>query len=404
MGGPLEGIKVISCGIWLQLPFATKLLGDLGAQVIKVEERVAGDPIRGVMDITPDEIPRTGRHMDLDSFNLNKRSIALDLRKEKGKEIIYRLVEKADVFAHNFRQGVVERLGIDYETLSRRNPSVIYAQGSGWGTKGPVGHRPSFEVTAASRAGWLYHFGGPEMPPVLFRPGICDSLVGIYIAFAIAAALVCREKTGIGQFIDISALGSLLAAAPQEVNFSLLFGKDLPRRDKTTSLNPMVSYYRCQDEKWLALHMMQTDRYWHDFCAVLGIEELEDDPRFHNHQARTENRSELTAILDKVFSTKPRDEWIKLLEQGGDFIFSPIYEVSEAISDPQVLENEYITEYEHPAHGPTKVVGFPYKFSKTPASIRRHPPEHGEHTEEILLELGYSWDDIVELKESQTII
>jgi len=404
MGGPLDGIKIVSCGIWVQAPFATKLLGDLGADVIKVEERLTGDPIRGTLNIMPFDKPPSERHFDMESHNLNKRSIALDLRSERGKEIVYRLVERADVFVHNFRLGVPDRLGIDYETLSRYNPRLIYAQSSGWGMKGPLSHKPSFEHTATARSGWLYHFGGPDMPPLMFRPTICDCMVGVYTAFAISSALVCRERTGIGQFVDISALGSMLAAAPNTVNFPLLYGVDFPRRDKKSSLNPMLCFYECQDGKYIYLSMMQSDRYWHDFCKVLGIEELEHDPKFQSHKDRDGNHTELAAILDRVFSTKPRDEWMALLEAGGDFIYSPVYDTSEAIKDPQVLENEYVTEYEHPAYGPTKVVGFPYKFSKTPASIRRHPPEHGEHTEEILLELGYSWDDIGELKESQVIL
>lgn len=408
MNGPLEGIRVVECGIWMQAPYATKLLADLGADVVKVEERLGGDPIRGIKPghevPLPREAKQTGRTAEVESQNQNKRSIALDLRKEKGKEILYRLVEKADVFVHNFRLGVTERLGIDYQTLTHYNPGLIYAHTSAFGTKGPISHRPSIETTAMGRAGWFYLCGEPDMPPLMFKPGIGDDLVGVYAALGILAAIVFRQRNNIGQFIDISALGSLIAAQSYIVTYELLYGMEHPRRSKRNAVNPLHCYYKCQDNKWIFLSMMQTDRYWHDFCKVLNLKEFEQDPKFHNQQARAKHSLELISILDKAFNSRPRDEWIKLLEDGGDFVFGPVNTVSDMINDPQVLANEYIREYEHPALGRTKVVGFPYQFSKTPASIRRLAPEHGEHTEEILLEIGYTWHDITELKRLEAIL
>ena len=408
MSGPLEGVKVLECGIWMQAPYTTRILGDLGADVIKVEDRISGDPMRGVLKMQPTSSCEGAHNLerlsDIEIHNRNKRSIALDLRKDEGRGIIYRLIQKMDVFVHNFRLGVVEKLGIDYETLSRYNSNLIYAHASGFGMKGPAKNQPSFEHTVMARSGWLYHFGGPDMPPLMFRPGIGDDLVGVYVAFAISAALFYRERTGVGQYIDVSALGSMVAAASNTINWRLIYGVEYPRRDTKNTTNPLNSLFKCSDGKWIYLTMMQTDRYWHDLCKVMGIEELEHDPKFCNHQARADNSLELTAIFDRTFNSKSRDEWVKLLEEGGDFIFSAVNSVSDLLTDPQVLENDYITEYEHPSFGITKTIGFPYKFSKTPASIEKAPPEHGEHTEEILQEIGYTWEDIIGLKQSEVII
>lgn len=227
MGGPLEGVKVVDCGIWMQAPFAAKMLGDLGADVVKVEERVMGDPMRGVLQWQAAKLPQQAellqRPVEIESHNQNKRSIALDLRKEKGREIVYRLVKKADVFVHNFRLGVAEKLGIDYETLSQYNPKLVYTQASAFGMRGPLKFKTSFETTVMAKAGWMYHFGAPDMPPLMFKPGLGDDIVGVYVTVAMLAALFYRERTGIGQFIDISALGSLIAAATYTVNYRLQY-------------------------------------------------------------------------------------------------------------------------------------------------------------------------------------
>lgn len=406
MGSLLEGVKVIECGLWIQGPYAAMILGDLGADVIKVESRLGGDPLRGLVSFTLEgsqtKIKETGRNYSHEFTNRNKRSIALDLNKREGREIIYRLIEKADVFIHNFRLDVPERLGVGYETLSRYNPKLIYAQGSGWGMKGPIKNRPSFEQTAMARSGWMYVFGSPEMPPLLFLPTIGDVIAGTEIALAILGALFYREREGIGQFIDTSTLGSMIRVANNATTYRLVYGEEYPRRSREKVTNPLANLYKCQDGKWIYLAMMQSDRYWSDFCRVVGLDE--HDPRFVDSEARRQNHKALIGILDKIFSTKPRDMWTKILEESGDFVFGPVQTFSEMVNDPQVLENEYVMDFNHPSFGRTKVVGFPSKFSKTPASIRMPSPEHGQHTEEVLLEIGYTWDEIGRLKDLEVII
>jgi len=240
------------------------------------------------------------------------------------------------------------------------------------------------------------------MPPLLFVPGIGDTMAGVQTALAILAALFCREREGVGQFIDTSALGSMVTAASSATMYRLIYGVEYPRRGRNDVTNPLVNTYECQDGKWIYLAMMQSERYWSDFCEVVGVQK--NDPNFLDAEARRRNHEALISTLDGIFMTKPREAWLKILEEKGNFIFGPVQTFSEMIDDPQVLENAYVMDYDHPSHGRTKTVGFPSKFSKTPASIRKPPPEHGQHTEEILLESDYTWDEIGRLKDLKIIL
>jgi crotonobetainyl-CoA:carnitine CoA-transferase CaiB-like acyl-CoA transferase len=404
--GPLDGIRVIEWAQWIQGPTIGFMLGDLGAEVIKIENPAGGDAGRGMVQMSQMRSARAGhlsRNFFFESVNRNKRSITLDLKHEKGKEVLYRLVEKADIFVHNFRYHVSQRLGIDYETLSRYNPQLIYAEASGLGPKGRERLRPVWEPIVWGKTGWLYFAGAPGDPPYWLVSGPGDSTGGAVTVAAILAALWHRERYGIGQHIDSSLLGSLIYVATYRYTAKLLLGQEFPRRGRDTVVNPLCTFYQCADGRWIFIYMVQSDRYWHDFCRVMGIEHLEKDPKLINLEARSQHPEELIRILDEIFATKPLDEWLELLEKEGDFVYGPIKTVSEAVEDPQILENEYIMDFDHPVFGPIKVVGFPYKFSKTPATLRRAAPELGEHTEEILLESGYTWEEIAELKDMGAI-
>ena len=401
----LEGIRILDWTVWQQGPVATALLGDLGAEVIKIEDRAGRDPGRGLQRARGiSTLLAGGRNFYFEYNNHNKKSLALDLKKEKGREIIYRLVKKADVFVQNFRKGVATRLGMDYATLSQYNPKIIYATASGYGLKGPDSEKPAMDYQGLARSGIMTAIGEPEMPPLGMAGGITDQMGAIMLAYGVLAALLARERLGIGQEVDVSHLGSMVTLQGLNVAASLLVGKVLPRMPRAQADNPLWNHYQCKDGRWIALAHLQADKYWGDFCRALGIEELEKDSRFENMTKREENSQELISILDKTFATRTYEEWEKILQEKGDFIFAKIQEVSDLASDPQVVENEYITDFNHPVLGKIKMVGSAVRYSRTPATIRLPAPELGEHTNEVLREMGeYSEEEITQLRKEGVI-
>lgn len=405
MALPLEGIRVVECTMFQQGPVAGYMLGDLGADVIKVEGRAGGDPGRAMISMTGILTGggETDRNFYFENNNRNKRSITIDLQKEEGKEVLLRLIEQADVFLQNWAGGVAERLGLDYETMKKRNPRLIYAHASGWGPEGPDREEPSADYTGLGRSGMMYFSGEEGMPPLGYVPGIADQMGAIMTAYGILSALIARERHGIGQKVDASLLGSIVAGLGGIVmSIKLITGLELKRVSRTKAGSPLWNHYGCADGKWLALACLQADRYWPDFCRVMGIEEYEKDPRFENQFVRAQHSAEIIGIIDKAFATRTREEWIKLFK-AAEIPYSVINTVSDAVVDPQTIANEYVTDYEHPVYGKIKVTGFPIRLSETPLSIRREAPELGQHTEEVLLEHGYDWDEIIKLKDAEVI-
>jgi len=402
MPGPLEGVRVVEITMFQQGPVAGMRLGDLGADVIKVEPKT-GDPGRGMMRIIGTQVGLKGRNFYFENSNRNKRSMALDLKTERGMEIFLKLIDTADVFLNNMSIEAPVRMGIGPDVLLARNPRLIYAQASGWGRKGPDANEYSFDYTGIARCGLMMSLGEYGSPPVQVLPGLGDELGGLICAWAVTVALYAREKTGKGQLVDTSLMGSLIALLGHVLAAPTILGQEFPKAIRAEAGNPLYNHYRCQDDEWLAIAHLQPDRYWPNLCRALGVEELEDDPRFNNIEARGQNAKELIGILDKRFATKSRDEWLSILKKEG-CIGTPIQSPLEVTNDPQALANDYITYFDHPVWGKVKMGGFPWDFSETPASWRREAPEFGQHTEEILLELGYSWDDIVRFKEEGAII
>lgn len=405
MGLPLEGIRVLDWTIWQQGPVATAFLGDLGAEVIKIEEKGAGDPGRGLRRVRGiDTSLPEGRNFYFEYNNRNKKSLTVDIRKEKGREVIYRLVKNSDVFVQNFRPGVAERRGLDYKTLSQYNPRLIYATASGFGPRGPESKEPAFDYLGLARSGIMLAVGEPDMPPLGLTGGIADQMGAIMLAFGIVIALLVREREGIGQELDVSHLGSMMALQGLHLAAITLLGKELGRQSRNAAFNPLWNHYRCKDGRWLALAHLQPDRYWSSFCKAIGREDLEKDPRFADALAREKNAPQLIAILDEVFATKTCEEWIHTLKEKGDFICCPINSPGDLPNDPQVIANEYIKEWEHPVLGKVKLPAFPIQFGKSETSFRIPAPELGQHTEEVLLEVGgYSWEEIEELRREEVI-
>ena len=400
---PLDGIRVIDWTIWQQGPVASVMLGDLGADVIKIEERVGGDPGRGVLKAQGLDL-RDRPNFYFEANNRNKRSLTVDLKKPAGVAIVQRLAERADVFVQNFRKGVAGRLGLDATTLRGRNPRLVYASASGYGPEGPESGAPSFDYLGLARSGIMYSCGEPDDDPLAIAGGIADQMGAIMLAYGIVTALLARERTGRGQEVDASHLGSMAWLQGLGLSARLMLGRALPRQPRRFATNPLWNHYKCSDGQWLALSMLQPDRYWARLCAVLEIPEAADDARFKTMLDRMMNAGECIALLDEVFARRPRAEWLRRLAAGGDFIYSIINSVDDLPDDPQMQANAYVTAFEHPAFGPTRVVGLPVRLSDTPGTIRLPAPEFGQHTEEILTEvLGCSWEEIGRLRDEEVI-
>ena len=400
---PLDGIRVIDWTIWQQGPVASLMLGDLGADVIKIEERVGGDPGRGVLKAQGLDL-RDRPNFYFEANNRNKRSLTVDLKKAAGVAIVQRLAERADVFVQNFRKGVAGRLGLDAATLRAQNPRLVYASASGYGPEGPESGAPSFDYLGLARSGIMYSCGEPDDEPLAIAGGIADQMGAIMLAYGIVTALLARQRTGRGQEVDASHLGSMAWLQGLGLSARLMLGRALPRQARRFATNPLWNHYRCGDGLWLALSMLQPDRYWERFCAVLEIPEAAADARFKSMLDRMMNAGECIALLDQVFARRPRAEWLRRLAEGGDFIYSIINAVDDLPDDPQMQANGYVTAFEHPAFGPTQVVGLPVRLSDTPGSIRLPAPEFGQHTEAILTEvLGYSWEEIGRLRDQEVI-
>jgi crotonobetainyl-CoA:carnitine CoA-transferase CaiB-like acyl-CoA transferase len=401
MSGPLNGVKVVELSMFQQGPVAGMRLGDLGADVIKVEAPT-GDPGRGFMRIIGAMVGLKGRNYYFEHCNRNKRAMVLDLKKPEALEVFYKLIEHADVFVNNLSISAPSRMGIGPDKLMEINPRLVYAQASGWGRKGPDAEALSFDYTGIARCGLMMTGGEVGSPPMYMRPGVGDEMGALVCAWGVCAALYSREKTGKGQVVDTSLMGSVIANLAFIMASPAILGQEYPRETRATAGNPMYNHYCCKDGKWLAIAHLQPDRYWPKLLAALDLAELEKDPRFATVEARSQNAAELVAIFDTRFAQRTREEWMAALE-AASCIAAPIQSPMEVTQDPQALANRYMIDVEHPEEGPTRMTGFPWDFSETPASFRRPAPKLGEHTDEILKEVGYSDQEIRRLRNSDVV-
>jgi crotonobetainyl-CoA:carnitine CoA-transferase CaiB-like acyl-CoA transferase len=406
MNRMMEGIRIIDFGMVHAGIASGYMLGDLGADVIKIEEPKRGDSARGMTVLFGSQMVVKGRPVLPELSNRNKRSIALDLKMDEGKKIFYKLIEKTDVFVTNFHPSVLEKLGADYEDIVKYNPKIIYAICSAYGIRGPKKDiRRGYDPIGLAYSGAMWGVGERDSKePQWIVGGWNDQSAAVFTAYGILAALFHRERTGKGQKLETSLLGSAINIQAMAFNAVGLGAEGYKRQARKRAINPMANHYRCADDEWLLLCINQSDRFWHEFCTVMGLEKLEKDPLYLNERTRSQNRMELIKILDETFSKKTLMEWLHLFEKTqASFPYSPINKWSYLLSDPQAFENQYLVDFDHPIIGPVKLPGFPVLFSETPAKIERQAPEHGEHTEEILLENGFSWEDIAQLKEKSVI-
>jgi crotonobetainyl-CoA:carnitine CoA-transferase CaiB-like acyl-CoA transferase len=400
---PLEGIRIVDWTIWQQGPVATTMLADLGADVIKIEERVGGDPGRGIVAMSGVDLGERPNFY-FEANNRNKKSLTLDLKQPDAIEIVHKLIAGSDVFVQNFRKGVAGRLGLDYESLRAHNEKLIYASATGYGPEGPDSAEPSFDQLGLARSGIMLAAGEPDMPPLAIAGGVADQMGAIMLAYGVLAALMARERLGVGQEVDASHLGSMMALQGLAVSSKLMMGFALPRTWRSQAGNPLWNHYRCQDDQWLSLGMLQPDRYWADFCNAIGRPELATDERFADLRSRAKNGAAAVAALDEAFGSKPRDEWLKILKDApGDFIVTLVNSVNDLPDDPQVQANDYVVDFDHPQHGTIQMIGMPVRLSETPGGVRTPAPEFGQHTEEVLLDLGYDWEQIADLRKREVI-
>ena len=467
MPGPLQGVRVLDFTIFQQGPQATMVMADMGADVIKVEPPGFGDLGR--------VLQMHGEHR-LSPYHLahsrGKRSLTVHLKTDGGREIVRRLLPSMDVMVHNFRPGVMEKLGFGYEAVRALNPGIIYAHASGWGGQGPKTTHPAFDIAAQARSGLMSMTGEAEGGPLPVGVAIADYIGAMNLAMAVIAALYARDRrtggtadyadfadglgwTGttkptasrgregaprvrstkstkstmgagegvgfiaktrraqrgdggertndaprVGQKIETSLFGSAIAAQAWEIQAYIL-GRRKRRSGRGHAYLPTIWRTFKTADGWAVIGGVGDDR-WPAFCAAVGMPELEQDERFANALSRIVNIDALYALLDDKFLVKTTAEWISVLESH-DMICAPVQDYETLLEDPQALANEYVLTVEHPANGPTQVVGFPWKFSETPAEVAAAAPELGQHTEEILLDLGYTWEQIGALREAKAI-
>jgi CoA:oxalate CoA-transferase len=395
MAHPLDGIRVLDFTMFQQGPQATMMLADMGAEVLKVEGPVFGDLGRHLAQHGPEAVSSYFL-----AHTRGKKSITINLTRREGKEIVRRLVKRSDVLAHNFRPGVMERLGLAYDDVKAMNPGIIYAHASGWGSKGPKASHPAFDVAAQARAGLVGVTGEPDGYPLPAGAAVADYAGAMNLALGVLAALLVRERTGVGQQVESSLLGASVAMQGWEIQTYLL-GRMWRKAGRGHPYLPTIWRVFKTADAYAVVGGMPENR-WPAFCRAVGKPELQHDPRFHNFFARRDHLDELYAILDDIFLQRTTAEWMNALESA-DMICAPVATYADVVSDPQVLENDYILTVDHPNWGPMQVVGSPLRFSETQVEVQAAAPEMGQHTEETLLELGYTWEDIAALREHGVI-
>jgi len=401
----LSGIRVLEVASWTFVPAAGAVLAEWGADVLKIEHPVTGDPQRGLISSGLVPAAAGGFNYMIEQPNRGKRSIGLNLASEDGRELLYRLAETSDVFLTNLLPGARTRLRIDVEDIRARNPEIIYVRGSGQGTRGPDATKGGYDGASYWARGGIAAALTPRglEPPVGQRPAFGDVMGGLAIAGGIAAALVRRERTGDTSIVDVSLLATALwNISPDVVAAKLFEHVDTPTYDADAPPNPLVGLYRTEDHRYLSLVMLESDRFWADFCAHLGRPELVDDPRFVDAGARYEHRRECRQVIAEAFASAPLAVWRERLAtmQG---VWAVVQNARELHADPQVDANGYLPTVAADDGSPVALVASPVQFDETPPTLSR-APEHGQHTQEVLLELGLSWDDLVTYKETGAIL
>ena len=418
MTGPLDGIRVLDLTRILSGPFATMLMADLGADVIKIEQPVTGDPARGngpFLSARPASEDGAHRPTEAEgqaedaysayfmSINRGKRSVAIDLGKARGRDLLLDMAEHADVLIENFRPGTMARFGLDYDTLRARNPALVVASISGFGQSGPYAHRPALDVIVQGMGGMLSITGEPGRGPV--RPGasIGDITAALFTTIAIQSALLERERSGQGQYIDVSMLDCQVAIMENAFMRYFTLGQT-PQRLGTRhpSSTPFQAFDTSDGQVVVAIMGGSTDQ-WPLFCAAIDHVELIDDDRYLTGWGRTQHYEELIPVIEAAIRQRTTAEWVEILSEMG-VPAGPVQDIAQVAADPQIAHRGMFVELDHPALGPTMFTGNPMKLSRTPGAPPRLPPNLGEHSAEVLAELlGLSGEQLDDLFTEQVI-
>ena len=394
--GPLKGCRVVELAHIMAGPVCGLMLADMGAEVVKVE-KLAGDDTRRMLP--PDVKGESAAFM---MMNRNKRGIALDLKQDDGREALLRLLDRADVVIENYRKGTMEKLGLGYETLKARNPGLIYCEISGFGRTGPYAERGGFDLIAQGMSGLMSITGeGPGRPPVKVGAPVTDITAGILAAMGVAAAFAHKLQTGEGQKVDTSLFEAGIVHSYWQSAIAFATGVSPGAMGSAHPLNAPYQAFRTADG-WVNIGAAN-QKNWERLVEILGRPELGADPRFVTNDRRMANRTALEAALNEVFETKTTVAWLAILEKGG-FPAGPVLSIGEMHADPQALARDMIVATDHPVAGTVKTLGLPVKFSATPGGIARPAPVLGQHSREILAELGFSERDIARMIDAGAVI
>ncbi len=395
MTAPLAGIKVVEISVAMAGPFCGMLLGDYGADVVKIERTVTGDDSRVWAPYFHDSMSYYYA-----AANRNKRGMAIDLKSPEGVAIARKLIEEADVFVHNYRMGALDRLGLDYESLSKVNPRLVYCAISGFGATGPLSREPANDLFMQAYAGSMSITGDPEGSPAKMGMSVADVGAGMFGTIGIMMALETRHRTGRGQRVDTSLLEGHMSMLAQF--FTRYFSSgEVPGPSGSGSLgSPTYRAYQASDQ-WLVISSFN-QRMWKGLCTVLERPEWVDDPRFLNPEMRSLNRPLLIQLIGDIIITQPLAHWqARLIEQ--DVPCSPVNTIDKVVVQPQVLARDMVHEMDLDGLGKIAMAGLPIKFSDSPGEIRLPPPRLGQHTAEVMAGAGYSAEKIQALAAQGTI-
>jgi crotonobetainyl-CoA:carnitine CoA-transferase CaiB-like acyl-CoA transferase len=404
MAGLLDGVRIIGFEQVVGVPAATAVLADWGADVIKIEP-TWGDWQRSLVSFNRGPLLL---HMDkgdielhFEFLNRGKRSVVIDLRKENGRKVLYKLIENADIFATNYSLDVLQKYGLDYASLKDRFPGLVHFVLTGYGSKGPKANDRGYDYVAAWSYGGLMDLvsAGPENTPPISRPGMMDITAAAHITSGLLAALYYKQKTGKGQGLELSLYHTAAWTLGLDIQ-TALYGHPQPKWDRKRAPNPMYTSYRCKDRWCMMCH--PTQEYWAPFCKALNKPEWVNDPGYATMEGREQHAEELVSLIDGVMITRTWAEW-EIEFRKNDLIASGNQTIAEILEDEQAAANDFYTDIEHPVAGKARLLNSPVRFTGTPPEIKTPAPPLGAHTEEVLLETGYSWEELQKLKEEGVI-